>query len=216
MNIINEIYRILEKEVSKYKAPVIELVKAQTKSADKILVATILSSRTKDETTAKVSKRLFIKMDKISDLKKMSQSEIEKLIYPVGFYKEKAKNLKKLPLMLEKEFSGNIPRTIEELTMLPGVGRKTANLLLSSAFNIPAICVDVHVHRILNRIGYIRTKDPEETEMRLRKKIPETLWTKTNRIFVPYGQTICTPISPHCSKCKINNYCRKIAVGSRR
>lgn len=206
---IQKIYSILEKEIRKYDAPVAELVKAQTNDPFKILIATILSARTKDETTAKVCNKLFQKVKNLNDLKKIKEEDLAKLIFPVGFYKTKAKHLKQLAVKLENGFCSKIPETIEELIQLPGVGRKTANLVVSVAFNKPAICVDVHVNRILNRIGYIKTKNPLETEITLRKKLPKKLWSKTNRIFVPYGQMLCKPINPLCSKCKIYDYCER-------
>jgi endonuclease III len=209
---IQKIYSILEKEIKKYNAPVIELVKAQTNDPFKILIATILSARTKDSTTATVCRNLFAVIKNLNDLKKIKEDELAKLIFPVGFYKTKAKHLKQLPIVIEKEFNGKIPQSIEELVLLPGVGRKTANLVLSVAFEKPAICVDVHVNRILNRIGYIKTKNPLETEMVLREKLPKNLWSKTNRIFVPYGQMLCKPIHPLCSKCKIYDYCERDGV----
>lgn len=209
---IQKIYSILEKEIIKFDAPVVELVKAQDNDPFKILIATILSARTKDEVTAKVCNKLFKKVKNFNDLKKIKENELTKLLFPVGFYKTKAKHLKQLAVKLETEFNSKIPQTIEELIQLPGVGRKTANLVLSVAFNKPAICVDTHVHRILNRIGYIKTKNPLETEIILRNKLPKKLWSKTNRIFVPYGQMLCKPINPICSKCKINEYCNKNGV----
>lgn len=209
---IEKIYKILNREIKNMDVPVIELVEAQTKDPFKILVSTILSARTKDEVTAKVSLRLYKKVKTTEDLKKLSIKQIEKLIYPVGFYKTKARHLKQLPVILDTKFDSKIPQTIEELILLPGVGRKTANLVVSIAFKKPAICVDVHVHRILNRIGYIKTKNPLETEMVLRKKLPKKMWSLTNRIFVPYGQGLCKPVSPFCSKCKIYKYCKRVNV----
>ena len=144
--------------------------------------------------------------------KKFTQKEIEKLIYPVGFYKTKAKHLKQLPIILKQEFNNKIPETIEELIKLPGVGRKTANLVVTIAFNKPGICVDTHVHKIMNRIGYIETKTPYETEMRLRDKLPKKYWKTINSILVAFGQNLCTPISPHCSNCPINKYCNRLGV----
>lgn len=209
---IEKIYKILNKEIKKYEAPVIELVKAQEDDPFKILIATILSARTRDEITAKVCYKLFKKVKNNNDLIKINEEELLKLIYPVGFYKTKARNLKQLAVVLKSKLKSNVPQTIEELLMLPGVGRKTANLVVSVAFNKPAICVDTHVHRILNRIGYIKTKDPLETEIILRNKLPKKLWNQTNRIFVPYGQMLCKPINPFCSKCKIYNFCQRINV----
>ncbi len=204
---IEEVYKILKKEIKTFDVPVIELVEAQTKDPFKILVSTILSARTKDEVTAKISIRLYKKVKTANDLKKLTVKQIEKLIYPVGFYKTKARHLKLLPEILETEFNSKIPKTIEELIKLPGVGRKTANLVVSVAFKKPAICVDTHCHRIPQRIGWFKSKNPLETEMIFRDMLPKKLWSLTNRIFVPFGQAICRPINPHCWECPIIKYC---------
>jgi endonuclease III len=213
---IDKIYTILKKEVKKYHVPVVDLIEIQTKDPLKVLLATILSARTKDETTTKASQRLFKKVKKIDDLKRLSKTQIEKLIYPVGFYKTKAKHLKELPLILKKEFKDKIPNNVEDLIKLPGVGRKTANLVVAVAFKKPAVCVDTHVHKIINRLGYLKTKSPFQTEMELRKKLPKQYWTTFNTIFVAFGQNICRPISPHCSICPINKYCSKIGITNSR
>ena len=178
---IDKIYSILKKEVIDYKVPIVDLIQIQTKDPFKVLITTILSARTKDGTTSIAAKKLFIKIKKIKDIEKFTQKEIEKLIYPVGFYKTKAKHLKQLPIILKQEFNNKIPETIEELIKLPGVGRKTANLVVTIAFNKPGICVDTHVHKIMNRIGYIETKTPYETEMRLRDKLPKKYWKTINK-----------------------------------
>ncbi|MBN2127105.1 MAG: endonuclease III [Candidatus Diapherotrites archaeon] len=211
-----KIFLILEKEVKKFKVPVAELVKVQSNSSFHILIATILSARTKDETTAKACEKLFKKIKQAKDFEKYSLKEIEKMSYPVGFYKTKAKHLKQLPAILEKEFNNKIPETLEELIKLPGVGRKTANLVLSVAFNKEGICVDTHVHRITNRLGYVKTKTPFETEMKLREKLPKKLWRKINYVLVAFGQNTCTPLSPKCSKCRIEKQCPKINVKKKR
>ena len=151
MENIDKIFNILDKEVINFKVPVIDLIKVQTGSVYKILIATILSARTKDETTADASKRLFNKAPNLMSLEKLSIEEIESLIYPVGFYKNKALYLKKLPRVLNDKFNNIIPDTIDDLIKLPGVGRKTANLVLAQGYEKPAICVDIHVHRIFNR-----------------------------------------------------------------
>ncbi|MBC8494588.1 endonuclease III [archaeon] len=213
---IGKIYYVLEQEVSKLKAPIVDLVKIQTKDPFKVLLATILSARTKDQATSDAAFRLFQKINKPNDLNKLSLGEIEKLIYPVGFYRNKAKFLKELPIVLDKEFKGVLPETIEELVRLPGVGRKTANLVVVIGFDKPGICVDTHVHRIMNRFGYLKTRNPLETEMTLRKKLPEKYWLRINSLLVAYGQTLCMPISPWCSKCKIKSYCNQIGVGKTR
>jgi len=207
---IEEIYKILKIKLKNYTIPLSEQNDVKTKKPFYVLIATILSARTKDETTARVCDSLFNKVKNIDDLKKIKQNILEKLIYPVGFYKTKAKNLKKLAIILESEYNSKIPESIEELIKLPGVGRKTANLVLSIAFNKPAICVDVHVHRILNRIGYIKTETPLITEMILRKKLPKKLWSDTNKLFVILGQNICKPRNPLCSRCPIEKKCKKL------
>lgn len=206
---IDEIFEILSIEVKKYKVPVVDLIKIQTGSPFKILIATILSARSNDKTTAVVSERLFKFVKDANDFDKYDEEQLSEIIFPIGFYKNKAKFLKKLPSVLNKNFNGVIPHTIDELITLPGVGRKTANLVLAQAFEIPAICVDVHVHRILNRIDYVRTKTPYETEMRLRKKLPKKYWLTVNTVFVMFGQYLCRPVSPKCSICPIEHLCAK-------
>jgi len=208
---IREFIEILEKEVKTLTVPVIDLIAAQSKDPFKILVGTILSARTKDEVTAKAINRLFNKISDPVSLSKLSTEELEKIIYPVGFYKNKAKFLKSLPNSLAK-YDYKIPRDIETLITLPGVGRKTANLVQSMAFNIPAICVDTHVHRIVNIWGYVNTDTPLKTEMALREKLPKELWIKINSILVAFGQGICRPVSPHCSECPVKNKCPKIGI----
>jgi len=171
-----------------------------SEKAFKILVSTVLSARTKDETTAKVSKNLFKTVKNPKDLVDIPIEELEKLTYPVGFYKTKAKNLKKLGEILINEYDSKIPDSIDELVKLPGVGRKTANLVMTLAFDDYAICVDTHVHRITNRWNYVNTESPENTEIELRKKLPKNYWKRINNILVVFGQDICSP-SPKCDKC---------------
>lgn len=209
---IDSIIRILRKETQKYTVPVVDLIKVQTNSPFKVLIATILSARTNDATTAKVSERLFRRIQKITDLNTISYDELVALLYPVGFYKTKAKHLKQLPMVLDEEFSGEIPQTVDELIKLPGVGRKTANLVVAVAFEKPAICVDTHVHKIMNRLDYVRTKTPFETEMALRKKLPKKYWLDVNSLFVAFGQQVCRPVSPYCSFCPLNMHCKKRGV----
>ena len=209
---IEKIYRILEKQFHSYPAPVVDLIEAQTKDPFKILVTTMLSARTKDQTTSEVAHRLFGFVDKPEDINKYSVEELEDLIYPVGFFRNKAKYLKELPRVLQKEFNDSIPDEIEDLIKLPGVGRKTANLVRAIAFKKPAICVDVHVHRISNRIGYINTKTPFETEMTLREKLPKKYWININSYLVAFGQNHCTPLNPKCSTCTIYDECERVGV----
>jgi endonuclease-3 len=205
---IDEVISLVKKQIEKFKAPYVTRISSE-KNPFKILVSTILSSRTKDEITKQASQRLFLKVKNPNDLIKLSIKEIEKLIYPVGFYRVKARNLKKLAEVLIKDYNGKVPNSINELIKLPGVGRKTANLVVTLGFNKYGICVDTHVHRIVNRWGYIKTKTPEETEYALRKKLPKKYWKKINSILVVFGQNICTPILPKCSSCNLNNICPK-------
>lgn len=215
MEQIDQLIAAVKKEVKNYKVPVVDLMAVQTKDPYKILVATILSARTKDETTASAAERLFRKAPDLTALSQLPEREIAKLIYPVGFYKSKAGYLTKLPKAMEP-FSGIVPDQIDSLLTLPGVGRKTANLVVSLAFGKPAICVDTHVHRILNIWGYVETKNPFQTEMALREKLPQKYWIMINAILVAFGQGTCRPVGPHCHRCVIASMCPKIGVTPRR
>jgi endonuclease III len=201
---IDKAISVLRKEVPSFKVPIVDLIKVQTNDPFKVLVTTILSARTNDSTTAKAATKLFEIVKNKDDLEKLSEAQIEKLIYPVGFYKNKSKFLKKLPMHLKD----GVPDTIDELIKLPGVGRKTANLVVSVGFNKPAICVDVHVHRISNRWGYLKTKTPFETEMELRRILPRKYWIEYNSSLVAYGQNICRPINPKCNICSMQRFCK--------
>ncbi|WP_297455887.1 endonuclease III [Persephonella sp.] len=208
---------ILEKEFPKWNAPVVSLMaKREHRTPFQILISTIISLRTKDEVTAEASERLFKLADNPYDMLKLSEEEIAKAIYPAGFYRNKAKTIKKISQILVEKYNSQVPDILEELLKLPGVGRKTANLVLALSFNKPAICVDVHVHRITNRLGFVKTKTPEETELELMKKVPKKYWNKINDLLVAFGQTICKPISPFCSKCPVSQYCEKVGVDRHR
>jgi endonuclease III len=213
---IDRILPVVEREAASYKVPVVDLIAAQTKDPFKILVATILSARTKDETTAAAAARLFKKASNPKTLATLTEAEIAKLIYPVGFYKNKAAYLRKLPNAMDELFNGILPENVEALTKLPGVGRKTANLVVTVAFGKPAICVDTHVHRIMNIWGYVATKTPLETEMALRKKLPRKYWLTINSTLVAFGQGTCKPVAPHCDACLIEPDCPQIGVTPRK
>lgn len=206
----------LTKKFPEYKTPIVDLIEAQTQEPWKVLVATILSARTNDATTAQAVKRLFKKADSLKKLSSLKGEEIEKLIYPVGFYRNKAKYLKDLHSALEDKFDGVIPDTVEELVKLPGVGRKTANLVVAIGFHKPAICVDTHVHRIMNIWGFVETKTPLETEMALRETLPGKYWLTVNSIMVAHGQSVCRPVSPKCFECVLDDKCLKLGVKPRR
>jgi endonuclease III len=209
---IPAVNKLLKVEYLKYDTPVVEFIHEQTKDPFKVLVTTILSARTKDETTTEVTRRLFKIIDKPADLRKISLKKLEKLIFPIGFFRTKAKHLKQLPIMMDKLFDGQVPDTIDDLCKLPGVGRKTANLVVTVAFDKYGICVDVHVHRICNRLGLIKTKDPLETEMTLRKILPKRYWKTWNSQLVSYGQKTCRPVGPHCDVCMIKKYCDQVGL----
>ncbi len=212
---IDVVIEILRESYKNFVEPVVTLV-AKDNDPYKVLVSTVLSLRTKDATTHAASLRLFEKADTIEKLDKLSEDEISKTIYPVGFYKTKAKNLKKITRIIIEKHNGKVPDSMEELLKLPNVGRKTANLVLAKGYNIPAICVDIHVHRISNRFGLIKTKDPLETEMELRRILPKKYWIEYNDLLVPYGQNICKPISPFCSACPLFDLCDRVGVNKHR
>jgi len=181
-----------------------------------VLASTILSLRTKDEVTILASQRLLEKAKNPEELNNLKQAQIEKLIYPVGFYHNKAASLKKIVKILLEQYKGKVPAAMEELLALPGVGRKTANLVLTEAFDIDALCVDIHVHRISNRCGWLKSKNPEETEMTLREILPVKYWKRINYLLVLYGQKLCRPVSPFCSCCVIEKYCPRNNVDKSR
>jgi endonuclease III len=207
---IDQIVAILSDYTSKIHTPILDLLAKKTADPFQILVGTLLSARTQDKTTAKVLDRLFSVVSAPADLEAMSVSQIAEIIYPVGFFQQKARYLKDLPVILHDKFDGAVPMTIDELIQLPGVGRKTANLVMILAFDQSAICVDTHVHRISNRIGYIDTDTPTKTEYALREKLPVKYWKVYNKILVAFGQHLCRPITPHCELCPIGDLCKKI------
>lgn len=186
---------------------------AQRKSDPfRVLVSTIISLRTKDAVTLSSSEKLFKLADTPHAMLKLSKEEVEKAIYPAGFYRNKAQNILAISQILIDQYGGKVPSDQQKLLELPGVGIKTANLTLNLGFGIEAICVDIHVHRISNRIGWIATKTPEESEKALQLVMPKEFWIPLNEILVSFGQTICTPVSPFCSRCPIYNDCQRVGV----
>jgi endonuclease-3 len=177
-----------------------------------VLASTILSLRTKDEVTLIRSQALLEKAPTPQRLLALTTEEIEKLIYPVGFYHTKARNLQKIAGIIMETYDGQVPGSMDALLALPGVGRKTANLTLTEGFDLEGICVDVHVHRITNRLGALRSKNPEETEMLLREILPKKYWRRINLLLVLYGQRVCRPVSPFCSRCVTARYCKQVGV----
>ncbi|HUI71518.1 MAG TPA: endonuclease III [Spirochaetia bacterium] len=178
----------------------------------RVLVATMISLRTKDAVTRTASEKLLSLAATPAALAGLSEERIAKLIYPAGFYRTKARSLRAAARILVAEHRGTVPRTMEELLALPGVGRKTANLVLNLGYGVPGICVDTHVHRISNRTGWVKTKDPAGTEKALMEILPRRYWIRINEILVRFGQTICTPVSPRCSICPITSWCARVNV----
>ncbi len=185
-----------------------ELHEAETGGPLSILIGTILSARTRDENTSAVVKKLFSKYKTAHSLAKANLSDVERIIKSTGFYHVKARRIIEVASLIDSEYAGNVPDSLDELLKLPGVGRKTANCVLVYAFEKPAIPVDTHVHRISNRLGLVETKTPEETEFALMEKIPKKYWLRINDTFVMYGQNICKPISPLCNVCQIKKMCK--------
>jgi len=197
---------VMEKEARKRNAPVYRFSKLG-RNGFQVLVSAILSTRTRDETTIKVCEKLFKKIKTPQDVVRLGEKGIQKEIYGIGFYKNKSKLLVKCAKVLMEKHGGMVPEAKEELLKLPGVGRKVANVVLVHAFNKNAIPVDIHVHRISNRLGIVKTKTPEQTENELEKIVPKKLWKKLNTTFVAYGQTVCLPKNPKCAECRLSKIC---------
>lgn len=210
---LEKVLAILRKEIKKWRVPAVGAIAEEAIDRPfETLVSTILSLRTKDAVTEGASRRLLGKAPTPQSLLKLSAGEIEKLIYPVCFYRNKAASLLKTGRILVARYGGKVPRTMEELLALPGVGRKTANLVLTLGFDEYGICVDTHVHRITNLLGYVKTKTPDETEFALREKLPKKYWKTYNDILVAFGQNLCVPVSPWCSKCQVAGFCEKTGL----
>jgi endonuclease-3 len=177
-----------------------------------ILVSTLISLRTKDEVTSAASERLLSRAPTADRLARMGWKQIAELIYPAGFYNTKAKNLKVMAEELVNRYAGCVPESMEQLLELPGVGRKTANLVRNLGYGLDGICVDTHVHRISNRLGWVQTKTPDQTEVALEKVLPRRYWIPINELLVRFGQTVCTPVSPFCSRCPVRSHCPRVGV----
>jgi len=213
---IEKAIEILEKESKKWDVPVVTLIAMQENDPFKVLMSTIISLRTKDEVTIEASKRLYKLLTYPKDIYKLTVEQIEKAIYPSAFYKRKSVQIKTMCDIIVKDFNSIVPNVIDTLLTFPGVGRKTANLVLSEGYRIPAMCIDVHVHRISNRFGYIKTKNPDETEFKLREILPQKYWIRYNSLLVAFGQSLCRPVSPFCSKCPIVDMCKRVGVEKHR
>lgn len=209
---IDQVIRILKEETAQFFTPIVTEVADTSADPFKVLISCIISLRTKDEVTAQASRTLFELADTPEKMVNLSEKRIQKAIYPAGFYITKSKTIKQLCRTLIEQYNATVPDELDELLKLKGVGRKTANLVLTLGFRKSGICVDTHVHRISNRLGWIATSTPEQSEFALREFLPKKYWIRYNDLLVSYGQNVCKPISPLCSRCRIARYCRRIGV----
>jgi len=210
---IHQIIPILRESARVWRPALIDgMAQEKQRTPYQILITTILSLRTKDTLTEKIAPKLFALADNPADMMRQPVTEIARVIYPVGFYRIKAQNIIAISQKLIEDYDGRVPADLDELLKLPGVGRKTANLVLTAGFNKPGICVDTHVHRISNRWGYVRTKTPEATEFALRDKLPPEYWIEYNGLLVSMGQNLCAPLSPWCSRCPVSQFCDRVGV----
>ena len=214
---IHRVIAILEDETSRWTETALTLVAEQTRRDPfRILIGTVLSLRTKDETTAEACERLFRLADTPGAMQNLPEETVDRAIYPVGFHTTKARNILQICKILVEEYRGVVPDEIDTLVTLPGVGRKTANLVVTIGYGKPGICVDTHVHRISNRWGYIATRNPDGSEWALRDKLPSEYWIRYNDLLVMYGQNLCKPVSPFCSRCRLSPYCERVGVEKHR
>ena len=213
---ISAVLDVLRRESPAWGAPVVTLIAQTTGDPFRVLISTMLSLRTQDDTTAAAARRLFARAATPAAMLRLPAATIARLIYPVGFYRTKARAIRANCRTLLERWGGAVPRDLDALLTLQGVGRKTANLVLTLGFRAPGICVDTHVHRISNRLGYVRTRVPDETEQALRRKLPAEHWIEINDLLVAFGQHLCRPISPHCSRCPIASYCPRRGVTTSR
>jgi endonuclease III len=203
---------VLRRQVQSLEVPWVDQMTSRERDPFKVLISCILSLRTKDKVTGEASRRLFELAQAPETMSKLSIAKIEKAIYPAGFYRVKARTISRLSQELLQKYNGRVPDTIEELLQLKGVGRKTANLVVTLGYDKEGICVDTHVHRITNRWGLVRTKTPHETEIALRTTLPLRYWKPLNGYLVAFGQGICRPLSPLCSRCPLRSACDRVGV----
>jgi len=209
---IDRVLELVRETVKSYRAPVLERFNDEIKDPFWVLIPCILSLRSRDETTAVAARKLYQAAPTPEKILSIDPKKLEQLLFSTGFYRQKTKAVRRISQLILEKYNGRVPDTIDELLTLPGVGRKTANLTVTVAFNKPGICVDTHVHKICNRWGYVKTKNADATEMQLRKILPKKYWIKLNYWLVLYGQNICLSVSPLCSKCPVSSYCPGIGV----
>jgi endonuclease-3 len=213
---IHKVLQSVRRIISAWEPAVVGKIAEESRDPFRVLISCILSQQTKDHVTGEASERLYRLADRPDTMLALSALQIAKAIYPVSFYKTKARTIREVCRVLLTQFGGRVPDTIEALLSLTGVGRKTANLVVTVGYRKPGICVDTHVHRISNRWGYVDTKTPEQTETALRLTLPKRHWITYNDLLVPFGQHLCRPISPFCSRCPVERWCAKVGVGMHR
>jgi endonuclease-3 len=213
---IGTVIRTLQRQAPSWRLTAVAEVAAEQPDPFRILIATLLSLRTQDATTREASERLFRVADTPQAMLRIPVARLERLIFPVGFYRTKARAIRAICRDLLDSFEGRVPDDLDSLVTLNGVGRKTANLVVTMGFGKPGICVDIHVHRISNRLGFVRTKAPDQTELALRAKLPRRYWIGYNDLLVAFGQNVCRPLSPHCSRCPVARWCRRVGVSHAR
>jgi endonuclease-3 len=205
----SDVVGLLRSALTPEEAPSVTRISREKRDPFRVLVSTMISLRTKDEVASAASARLFARADSPDTIAKLSEKEIADLIYPAGFYRTKAAHISSVAAIVRDRYGGCVPASREELLALPGVGAKTANLTLNLGFGIDAICVDTHVHRIANRMGWVKTRSPDETETALRAVLPKRYWIEINGLLVSFGKRVCTPVSPWCSRCPVEEICPK-------
>jgi endonuclease III len=209
---VGAVIRTLERAAPAWRPTAVSEVAAEQPDPFRVLIACLLSLRTQDATTRGAAERLFAVADTPAGMLRLSPARIARLIYPVGFYRMKARIIRDLCRDLLDRFGGRVPEDLDALLSLKGVGRKTANLVMTVGFGRPGICVDTHVHRISNRWGLVQTLTPEQTELALRAKLPRRYWIRYNDLLVAFGQNVCRPLSPHCSRCPVARRCQRVGV----
>jgi len=214
--VFGKILAKIRRAIRPFQTPAVAAVAAERRDPFRVLISCLISLRTKDEVTDIASRRLFARADTPAQMLKLHERKIAELIFPAGFYRTKAKHIREISRALMHDHKGRVPDNLDELLKLKGVGRKTANLVLTVAYGKPGICVDTHVHRISNRLGWVKTKTPEQTEMALREILPRRCWIPINDWLVTFGQNLCQPVSPWCSQCPLEKDCPKISVKYRR
>ena len=213
---IGDVIRTLQRHAPSWRPTAVAEVAAEQPDPFRVLIACLLSLRTQDATTREASERLFRVADAPSAMLGVPVSRVARLIYPVGFYRTKARAIRAICRDVIDHFDGRVPDDLDRLLTLRGVGRKTANLVVTVGFGKPGICVDIHVHRISNRLGFVRTKTPDQTELALRAKLPPRHWIGYNDLLVAFGQNVCRPVSPHCTRCPVASRCRRVGVSHSR